>query len=321
MFLPQSSEQSDSFDDVLKQRLSSCSLDSVIGYLDELLGRRADDKAKSPGPTSETSATSCCSPPSGESGVSHEIQRVMDLSFASVYEVDARPVVSGPRSSMTVVTELIDPAADSGVESNKSDDDETDISRDESSASHDYQNVKISDHVIPPLAPPRTTSLTSKSIQSNLRKPSRRVNSKTRTVQRQADYTDNKVYEICLGHLCVTLEAGSASTGRGTGDDRWISIYSLQKHHDELIQLGSSPSPSTGSSASSSAPNQHNHHHHQPQQPTPRGHPAGANTSSPRPSPQRHAPNNCGPGANHASPSRQGSHQQDDLKPHGNLRA
>lgn len=304
MFVTETGEQSESFDDVLKQRLSSCSLDSVIGYLDELLGRKADDKAEREGTSSETSKVHC--PPSAkESPVTDEIQRVMELSFASVYEVDAEPVSSGPRSSVTVVTELIDSAADSGVESNKSDD-ETDTSRDENNVSHDYQNLKINE----PVVPLRTCPPTNKPGQINSRKATRRGGAKVRGHQ-QAVEADNKVYEICLGHLCVTLEAGSATTGRGTGDDRWISIYSLQKHQDELIQLGSSPSSSTGSSASSN-----HHHHHQPT----RGYPSGVNTPSPRPSPQRHAPNNGGPGANHGSPSRQGVYPQEDLKPHGNFR-
>lgn len=178
-------------------RLSSCSLDSVIGYLDQLLGRSPSlstaVKTNVPGPADE------------------EPQRVMDLSFASVYEVPS----SCSSSASDVTTELVD----SGVESNKSD-------ADDSIQFHDYQNL------VRHKAPGAVTA------GSSRRRHRAKVAAAAATAATapppphapSASKADDKFYEICLGHLCHRMDAGP---------NGWISIFSLQKHQDELLELSS----------------------------------------------------------------------------------
>ena len=296
----------------MSSRLSSCSLDSVIGYLDELLGRKealdsatttADQGRQSPPPTPSESkrqvVTSArrkfgSSPVASDNGTStalavqmddvdanDSIQRVMDLSFASVYEMpgcsDPLPARSACQKvmMMTVLTESIDPpdSLDSGVESNKSDDESSSSSvgctlEGSFPLHHDYQNLLNNQ-----------TTGSEKQQQQQRRSSTRRNNSATncqrssRTNNRamrcdDSASKDEKFYEICLGHLCLQMEAGNSVAGTGLGFDRWISIFSLQKHQDELIQMSASPS-SPPSSSSSSANHYHQSHNQQQQQQQP----------------------------------------------------
>ena len=182
-------------------RLSSCSLDSVIGYLDQLLGRRPLSSCPAINKTSGAGAD--------------EPHRVMDLSFASVYEV---PSSCSSSVSSDVTTELVD----SGVESNKSD-------ADDSIHFHDYQNLaRPSKQQFPGAA----------GSVAGSRRRHRAASTKVPTVpsppplsSSATSVKDDKFYEICLGHFCHRMDAGP---------DGWISIFSLQKHQDELLELSGS---------------------------------------------------------------------------------
>jgi hypothetical protein len=336
-------------DSVPMDRLSSCSLDSVIGYLDQLLGRNKEPvdavdqvviRSRSPSPTQIQSigkedesqrqairrkmlSSSSSSDPIRSNFTQQDeeaIQRVMDLSFASVYEMPSsssssssttsssdsmmmpcRPVI-GCQKVMTVLTESIDPpeSLDSGVESNKSDDE----SQTNSSSSHgqtppriwaslgdkgrnyaiplhqhDYQNLIGSpfqpqqQHQRRSAAARRVNqglgSFNSRTSRTNRNRQDPLLSSNNKNASSAAAGKDDKFYEICLGHLCWQMEAGNSATGTGLGFDRWISIFSLQKHQDELIQLsGNSGSPSSPSSASPANHRKHSHHH-QTQPPPP----------------------------------------------------
>lgn len=207
-------------------RLSSCSLDSVIGHLDQLLGRTPVIERSSPPLDAMTS-------PLDLLGHDDVQQRVMlDLSFASVYEVpDSLSSASSIRSDVT--TELVD----SGVESNKSD---ADDHPDPPNLRHDYQNVTV------PAPQPRlhsrrrhyrsSAAAATAPVTLPINKPSE-LSNKTK---------EDKFYEICLGHLCHRMDAGP---------DGWISIFSLQKHQDELIQVSGQHGSSSGNRPASS------HHH------------------------------------------------------------
>ncbi|XP_059352336.1 rap guanine nucleotide exchange factor 4-like isoform X2 [Daphnia carinata] len=292
-------------------RLSSCSLDSVIGYLDELLGRKdetVDETAmRSPFPMlcdvkDETIGRVKLSSDRVRSNFADEecAQRVMDLSFASVYEMPSSsnvghsmvmPVrsVIGCQKVMTVLSESHDApeSLDSGVESNKSDD-ECQTNGGHSPVAccaslgdkgrnyaiplhqHDYQNL-IS---CSPLQqqqqrrPARRNHSTASSNCRTGRTNRNRQDGPIGNVHDQKPMKDDKFYEICLGHLCLQMEAGNSQAGTGLGFDRWISIFSLQKHQDELIQLSGSPS---SPSASSPANHRKHSHHHQPQSHQPGG--------------------------------------------------
>lgn len=282
-------------------RLSSCSLDSVIGYLDRLLGRKEAEDVSS---ALAIQTPSDCGGKTAALPVQIEdddesIQRVMDLSFASVYEMPSSCLPSGPhpvrsmcQKVMTVLTESIDPpeSLDSGVESNKSDDESSFNSNPSllgdhrSLLRHDYQNLLSSTT----MATNENNHKQSQSVSCQ-RRSARRYGSNGRVSNslesttttspikgssggRYSRLTDSKnnnnnnnkeadkFYEICLGHLCHQMEAGNGAAGTGLGFDRWISIFSLQKHQEELIQLSTSPSGSP--SLSSSAAN-HYHQHHQ----------------------------------------------------------
>jgi len=196
----------------------------VIGHLDQLLGRT---------PVIERS-----SPPLDDLlGHDDVQQRVMlDLSFASVYEVpDSLSSASSIRSDVT--TELVD----SGVESNKSD---ADDHPDPPNLRHDYQNVTVAApqprlhsrrrHYRSSAAAAAATA----PVTLPINKPSE-LSNKTK---------EDKFYEICLGHLCHRMDAGP---------DGWISIFSLQKHQDELIQVSGQQH---GSSSSGNRPASSHHH-------------------------------------------------------------
>lgn len=295
-------------------RLSSCSLDSVIGYLDQLLARNKETvdgvvmRSASPTqgePKDETDGRKTLSPSSDRvrSNFANEeeecIQRVMDLSFASVYEMPASsnvghsmmPVrsVIGCQKVMTVLSESLDPpeSLDSGVESNKSDDEcQTNGSHSPVACAslgdkgrnyaiplhqHDYQNL-ISCSPLQQRRPARRnhsvalsncrTSRTNRNRQDGGRDHIPNVGRHDKKTMKE-----DKFYEICLGHLCWQMEAGNSAAGTGLGFDRWISIFSLQKHQDELIQLSANPS----SPSASSPANHRKHSHHQPQSHQPGG--------------------------------------------------
>ena len=361
-------------------RLSSCSLDSVIGHLDKLLGRKESDdgqlerdveilpmmptevdhRSTASGRRMLTTNTSspirsgCCGGPplaaSPLSDVDHiededAIQRVMELSFASVYEVpsltDCPSIPLGSacqQQVMTVVTESIEPpdSLDSGVESNKSDDESTVACS--HPLSHDYQNVSgCPPPIVRPnnktshLGQPRRIARVRNHHHSNHSFNNKReilsTNESATVIKGNASHNssnhgrsspsnrpanpavdrvhserkDDKFYEICLGHLCLQMDAGkSEANGSGAGFDRWISIFSLQKHQDELIHL--SASPSSASSSSSTA-----NHYHQHQQPQHQSH----NQPPTKRLPQRHHSSGGGSGnAVISNSSRQGS--QDD---------
>lgn len=334
-------------------RLSSCSLDSVIGYLDQLLGRKeknddqqeiakcqavpvesnrrdtsGDGRMLAPSPIRSGCGRTTAVPKGSErlpvemedeeDDDDEGIQRVMDLSFASVYEMPSStstsgciPVRSTCQKVMTVLTESIEPtesSLDSGVESNKSDDESCASSTAGSSSiigspsidvgrplRHDYQNlvgcesttvgcsdynskqshscqqqrrsarrygnIRSSESSTLPTLSSSMSSMSSMRKGNSSRCKSHRLNERdttTSSTKNNNNNKDDKFYEICLGHLCLQMEAGNSAAGTGLGFDRWISIFSLQKHQDELIQL--SASPSSPSSSSSTANHYHQHH-------------------------------------------------------------
>jgi hypothetical protein len=199
---------------------------------------------------------------------------------------------------MTVVTESIDPpeSLDSGVESNKSDDEAQHSGDSEPRIcaslgdkgrnyaiplhQHDYQNLigspfqqqqqrrsaaaRRNHGQGSSSSNSRAAGRANRNRQDHENNPSNNKNSVATAGK------DDKFYEICLGHLCWQMEAGNSAAGTGLGFDRWISIFSLQKHQDELIQLsGNTGSPSSPSSASPANHRKHSHHHHNHQLPQP----------------------------------------------------
>lgn len=205
-------------------RMSSCSLDSVIDYLDELLGRGGRRQSES---ESERVLPEVTVPLPGDSS-SFQCAAVpleLDLSCASVYELPSRH----QHQMGLVATEV---AVDSGVDSCRSDDARSPSPQDENVVPifADYQNISSA-----------VPSKRNQKNKSKLRTPPVKANSPSASA---ADVTAAKFYEICLGHLCAQLDAGS---------ERCISIFSLQKHQDELIELGRS----SGNAGSPQSSNNH----------------------------------------------------------------
>ena len=201
-----------------------------------------------------------------------QLQRVMDLSFASVYEVkypDQGECITDVFDVSDILTEEPcdadnggDAGVDSGVETKS---DATSISENETL--HDYQNLSV---VYRPGAAHRCHSVQSSNkgvgslLVSRASSVSRPRSSASRLAPRNSCATNqrpskwsktekkdkNKFYEICLGYMCHQLDGG----------DRRISIFSLQKHHDELSTC------SQEQQQQQPHQQQHHHHHHQQQQ-------------------------------------------------------
>ena len=201
----------------MENRRSSISLmDSVIRHLDLLLARSHSD--------SDSDSVACCASECASDYISpdsevvcekkeesvvaaaDDIQRVMDLSFASVYELPPLPAASAELCHVTS-------DVDSGVESKS---DVTSVSENETDVilQHDYQNLK-------PIIRRSDNNNDNNSLSGRVRR-SRRKESTTSVSKQNGE---KKFYEISLGHFCLQLDCGS---------DRKISIYSLQKHADEI---------------------------------------------------------------------------------------
>ena len=234
-------------------RLSSCSLDSVIDYLDELLGRSgsvATRRRIQEQRASTEVAQHCSSKDEGFHQCAVPVPLDLDLSCASVYELPLRH-----QNQMGLVATEV--AVDSGVDSCRSDDARSPTppppppakeENDEFSNtfSHDYQNIRSAG------------SSASRRNNRNLNKTRPSADSPETSASVGGG---SKFYEICLGYLCTQLDAGS---------ERCISIFSLQKHQDELIELGrpsgnssnSAGSPSKNMSATAPINNHQQQQHH-----------------------------------------------------------
>lgn len=202
----------------MEGRRSSISLmDSVIRHLDLLLARSHEESdwdsvAYSASGCATDSVSSGAEVGCGKEdksaavGATEEIQHVMDLSFASVYELPPLPSASAELCHVTS-------DVDSGVESKS---DVTSVSENEGDVAlqHDYQNLK-----------PIQRRNNNNNDNNSLAGRSRRSRRKESVVSDTKQISEQKFYEICLGHFCLQLDCGS---------DRKISIYSLQKHSDEL---------------------------------------------------------------------------------------
>ena len=226
-------------------------LDSVIGHLDMLLARNRSDCGSS------IDENSCQPEEKVEEeedcfnsdvmrpvlDVAQEIQRVMDLSFASVYELPTG------RTSLAASAELchvMGSDVDSGVESKS---DVTSVSDTEAEPLTDYQNL-----------PPTWNNNNSNNNNNNnnviIKENVNNVVNSGLSKRCHRNRTVEKFYEICLGHFCLQLDCGS---------DRKISIFSLQKHADELngSSIQQQQQQQQQQSGRKSQQQQHQQHHNQ----------------------------------------------------------
>ena len=171
-------------------------LDGVLLYLDNLLAAGGVARYSNPAPPTLPTPPPP-PPPPPEPGV----QRVMNLSFASVYELNGGGGV--------VLSVSGDAADDSGVDADAAS---------ESDHVPDYVNIAPTTPPTPPPILRRRRSSSSAAASRRCRRPN--------SVQASSDVGGGrrKYYEICLGYKCVDLQVPG----------QILSIFSLQKHQHEF---------------------------------------------------------------------------------------